>query len=182
MVTKMKHKLEIFFDYACPYCLQGHRHLTELIPDYPEIDMVWHPCESHPRPDRFGPHSDLCIQGYFFAVENGVDIWAYHDRMYRAALKEHVNIESIDELSDFVRDLVDADAFRLALRQGIYHKALAEANKLAFEYSGIWVVPAYRMEGCRLDAVEDVGVTKEQLRSFLLQQATLSGKFQSHSK
>lgn len=164
---KMKHTLEIFFDYACPYCFQAHRHLTELIPDYPDINILWHPCESHPRPERYGPHSDLCIQGYFFAAENGVNPWTYHEHMYRAALKEHIDIENIDTLSDYVSDILDAEAYRLALRQGTYGNALAEANALAFERSGVWVVPAYRLEGRKLDAVEDIGISKEQLRRFL---------------
>lgn len=157
----------MFFDYACPYCLRAHEYLTELMPQYPDVSVVWRPCEAHPRPDRYGPHSDLCIQGYFFARENGVDVLAYHDRMYRAALKDRIDIESIDVLTDSVRDLVDADAFRLALQQGTYQKALAESNQLAFERSGVWVVPAYRMEGRKIDAVENVGVSKEQLRRFL---------------
>lgn len=163
----MKHKLEFFFDYACPYCLQAQKHLMELMPDYPDLDIVWHPCESHPRPDRYGPHSDLCIQGYFFAVENGVDILAYHDRMYQAALKEHVDIENIDALTDYLSDIVNADAFRFVLRQGIYRRELKEANELAFKISGVWAVPAYRLEGSKIDAVEDVGISKEQLRHFL---------------
>ena len=163
----MKQELEIFFDYACPYCFQAHKYMTELIPESPHINIVWHPCESHPRPDRYGPHSDLCIQGYFFAMEQGVDPWAYHDRMYRAALKEHIDIENADILSDFVCDLVDGDAFRKVLSQGIYRRALAEANEFAFESSGVWVVPAYRMGNRKIDAVEDVGVSKEQLRRFL---------------
>ena len=87
--------------------------------------------------------------------------------MYRAALKDRIDIESIDVLTDSVRDLVDADAFRLALQQGTYQKALAESNQLAFERSGVWVVPAYRMEGRKIDSVENVGVSKEQLRRFL---------------
>lgn len=157
----------MFFDYACPYCLRAHEYLTELMPQYPDVSIVWRPCEAHPRPDRYGPHSDLCIQGYFFARENGADVLAYHNRMYRAALKDRIDIESIDVLTDSVRDLVDADAFRLALQQGTYQKALAESNRLAFERSGVWVVPAYRMEGRKIDAVENVGVSKEQLRRFL---------------
>ena len=163
----MKHKLEIFFDYTCPYCFRAHNNLTELISDYPDADIVWHPCEAHPRPESYGPHSDLCIQGYFFALENGVDIWAYHDRMYQATMKEHIDIESIDVLSEYVGDLVDADAFRLALQQGSYHSALDEVNELAYEKSGVWAVPAYRMEDRKLDAIENIGVTKEQLRLFL---------------
>ncbi len=157
----------MFFDYACPYCLRAHEYLTELMPQYPDVSVVWRPCEAHPRPDRYGPHSDLCIQGYFFVRENGADVLAYHDRMYRAALKDRIDIESIDVLTDSVRDLVDADAFRLALQQGTYQKALAESNRLAFERSGVWVVPAYRMEDRKIDSVENVGVSKEQLRRFL---------------
>ncbi|WP_195201002.1 DsbA family protein [Faecalispora jeddahensis] len=163
----MKQELEVFFDYACPYCLRAHEYLTELMPQYPDVSVVWRPCEAHPRPDRYGPHSDLCIQGYFFVRENGADVLAYHDRMYRAALKDRIDIESIDVLTDSVRDLVDADAFRLALQQGTYQKALAESNRLAFERSGVWVVPAYRMEDRKIDSVENVGVSKEQLRRFL---------------
>lgn len=163
----MKHTLEVFFDYICPFCFRAHQYLKELIPDYPEIDILWHPCESHPRPERFGPHSDLCIQGYFFAKEKGIDSWTYHDRMYQAAQKERINIEDIDVLSDYVRDMMDAEAFRKALRQGTYSKMLADSNDLAYERSGVWAVPAYRMEGYKLDAAENIGVTKEQLRSFL---------------
>ncbi len=161
------HKLEVFFDYACPYCYKAHGYLTELIPDYPDIKIIWRPCESHPRPDRYGPHSDLCIRGYFYAVENSADILSYHDRMYTAALKEKVNIEDIDVLSDYVSDLVDVHAFSQALRQGSYSDTLTEANRLAFELSGVWAVPAYRMEGHKVDAIEDVGVSKEQLRKLL---------------
>jgi predicted DsbA family dithiol-disulfide isomerase len=163
----VKHELEVFFDYICPFCFQAHKYLTELVPDYPDVDIVWHPCESHPRPERYGPHSDLCIQGYFHAMENGVDTWAYHDRMYRAVHKEHIDIEDIDALSDFVRDLVDADSFRLALQQGTYARSLAEVNDLAYEHSDVWVVPAYRLDGRKLDATTNVGITKEQLRRFL---------------
>lgn len=163
----MKHKLDVFFDYICPYCFRAHKYLAELIPDYPEVEVIWHPCESHPRPERFGPHSDLCIQGYFFTVDNNVDIWAYHNSMYEAALKKGIDIEDIDTLTEFVSDLVDADAFRQALHQGIYQRMLVESNELAFEQSGVWVVPAYRLEDRKLDAVENIGITKDQLRSFL---------------
>lgn len=159
--------LDVFFDYACPYCMRAHGWLKELLPAYPQVKVQWHPCESHPRPDRYGPHSDLCIQGYFFAADHGVDLWAYHDRMYQAALKEQVNVESVDALSHSVRDLLDAEAFRQALRQGTYRQALEDANTLAYDQSDVWVVPAYRTNGRKLDPVEDVGVSKEQLRRFL---------------
>jgi len=31
-------KLEVFFDYACPYCLRGHEDLLELLPQYPQVE------------------------------------------------------------------------------------------------------------------------------------------------
>jgi rubrerythrin len=83
----MNEKMEIFFDYTCPYCLRGHEYLLELISDY-RIEPVWCPCEAHPHPESYGPHSDLCIQGMFYALEQEVDMWAYHEIMYRAALKD----------------------------------------------------------------------------------------------
>ena len=164
----MKRELHIFFDYICPYCLEAHKHLMELIPDCLDVTIVWHPCESHPRPDRYGPHSDLCIQGYFYAVDKGIDILEYHERMYQAAQREHVNIEDIAVLSEYVSDLVDADDFRLSLQLGTYRSKLDESNKLAFENSGVWAVPAYRMGALKLDAVENVGVSKEQIRHLLM--------------
>lgn len=146
---------------------EGYEYLKELIPDYPDITFVWQPCESHPRPDRHGPHSDMCIQGFFYAVDHGADILEYHERMYQAALKERINIESIDVLTEYISDLVDADDFRRSLQLGTYCGKLDESNKCAFEKSGVWAVPAYRMGVFKLDAVENVGVTKEQLRQLL---------------
>ena len=163
----MKQTLEVFFDYACPFCLKGHKNLMEVIADFTDIDIAWHPCESHPRPDSYGPHSDLCIQGYFFAAEYGVDIWKYHERMYQAALIDRIDIEDSKVLSQYVSDIVNADAFEHALRKGRYRKDLEEANELAFIHSGVWAVPAYRMGGEKLDAVENIGITIEQLQRFL---------------
>ncbi len=160
-------QLEVFFDYACPFCLRGHEYLGDLRPLYPQIEIIWRPCEAHPRPERYGPHSDLCIQGMFFALYHGADIWAYHDRMFKAALKDRINIEDIDALSDHVRDLLDADAFRKALQNGEYARIQQDANRYAFEQSGVWAVPSYRLNGRKLDSIEGIGVTKEQLADFM---------------
>jgi len=163
----MKNELHVFFDYICPFCLKAHNYLKELMPEYPDLPIVWHPCESHPRPERYGPHSDLCIQGYFYAIDHGVNSLDYHDRMYQATFKDHVNIEDVDALGDYVCDMVDSNDFKQSIRQGTYLKKLAESNKLAFEHSGVWAVPAYRMGDLKLDAVENVGVNKEQMRQIL---------------
>ena len=162
-------KLEVFFDYACPFCLKGHEHLKELLARYPDIEVVWRPCEAHPRPERYGRHSDMCIQGLFYAMDNDVDLWGYHDHMYNAAVKERVNIEDPEVVAGHVHGLLDPIAFLNALQNDTYAKAVSDTNDYAYEQSGVWAVPAYRMEGRKLDSIEDVGVTKAQLDSFLMQ-------------
>jgi len=161
------YKLEVFFDYVCPFCLKGHGYLAELHSLYPEIEIAWCPCEAHPRPESYGLHSDLCIQGMFFALDHSVDIWAYHERMYNAAVKDRINIEDINVLADCVQGLLDTDAFRKSLQNGEYAKVLEDANDYAYEQSGVWAVPSYRMNGRKLDAAEGIGITKEQLAKFM---------------
>jgi len=160
-------RLEVFFDYACPYCLKGHGYLAELLPRFPDIEVIWRPCEAHPRPERYGPHSDLCIQGMFYALEQGVDIWEYHERMYTAALKDGVNIEDADVLAGRVRGLLEYTDFLAEMMSGKYKKAVTEANVYAWGQCGLCAVPSFRMDGQSLNAVEDAGVTKQQLMAFL---------------
>lgn len=161
------HKLEVFFDYSCPFCLKGHTYLTELYQLYPQIEVVWCPCEAHPRPEVHSPHSDLCIQGMFFAQDHGVDIWDYHDRMYQAAVKDRLDLEDIDVLANSVEGLLDPDAFRKSLQCGEYAKIQLDGNEYAFGKNGVWAVPSYRMNGKKLDSIEGVGITKEQLAAFM---------------
>lgn len=78
----MKMSLEIIFDYACPYCYQAHLYLKEIHEEYPELQMVFTPCEAHPRPERWGNHSDLALKGMHYCLDHGIDIWAYHNRIY----------------------------------------------------------------------------------------------------
>lgn len=167
MQTMKSRTMEVFFDYACPYCLKGHEYLLEIIGNHPDITLDWQPCEAHPRPETHGPHTDLCARGMFFARDHGVDLWAYHGRVYRLALVDRIDIEDIDALAQGLADLLDADDFRTALRSGTYFEELDRSNRHAYEESGVWAVPAYRMNGQKLDAVEGVGVRKEQLEAFM---------------
>ena len=160
-------KLEVFFDYICPYCLKGHEYLRELLPKHTDVEVVWRPCEAHPRPERYGRHSDLCIQGLFFAMDNCADIWEYHERMYNAAIKDRVNIEDPKVVAGHVHGLLDPEALLNTLQNDAYEKAVSEANDYAYEQQGVWAVPAYRMDGRKLDSIEDVGVTKAQLEAFI---------------
>ena len=160
-------KLEVFFDYACPYCLRAYEYLMALLPQHPDIEVVWRPCEAHPRPETYGPHTDLCVRGMFYARDHGVNLEAYHQRIFAAALTKREDIEDPEVIAKNVSTLMDADALATALREGAYEAELAKANAYAYEESGVWAVPAYRMGDRKLDAVENVGVKKSQLQAFL---------------
>jgi predicted DsbA family dithiol-disulfide isomerase len=163
---------EMFFDYTCPFCKKGYEYLEELIAEdadlFTDIKIEWHPCEAHPRPESYGLHSDLCIQGMYFAEDAGADIWRYHTRMFDAALVSQINIEDASVLAEFVSDIVDAEAFTEALTSGRYKERGQVGNDYAYKTSGVWVVPSFRLNGKELNAVENVGVTKEELRTFCL--------------
>lgn len=163
----MSRVLEVFFDYACPYCGQAHVMLMELLRERPGVEVRWRPCEAHPRPERYGPHSDLCIRGMFFARSRGEDLARYHRRAYELALGRRVDVEDPAALAGALADVTDGPGLMAALAAGEYEAELARANAYAYEDSGVWVVPAYRMDGRRLDATEDVGVTAGQLKAFL---------------
>lgn len=163
-------KLEVFFDYACPFCLKGYNSLMALLPAHPELTISWCPCEAHPRPEQHGPHSDLCIQGMYYVMAHGGDLDAYHERMFRAALTDRINIEDAAVLAAYVKDLVDEKAFLDALKSGLYKEIQEKGNDYAYTDSGVWAVPSFRMNGKKLDAVEGVGVTKEALDQFLKEQ------------
>jgi predicted DsbA family dithiol-disulfide isomerase len=160
-------RLEVFFDYSCPFCFRGYKFLTELLPDFPNIEVVRKPCEAHPRPEFVPHHSDLCIQGMYYAADNGVDLAAYDERLYALAQNRQNNIEDIDLLANGVADILDADGFRDALNTGKYREIQLRGNDYAYEESGVWAIPSYRMDGRRLDSVEGVGVTRDMLESFL---------------
>lgn len=162
--------LDVFFDYACPYCYRAHALLKAILPAFTDVSPIWHPCEAHPRPESYGPHSDLCIRGFFYAQAQGVDAWAYHDRVFDALYTRRVNIESADALAAAMAGMLDTDAFRRALIGGAYAAELANSNDLAYARCGVWVVPAYRLDGRPLDAAEDIGVTKDQLLRLLTEQ------------
>ncbi|MDR0817164.1 MAG: DsbA family protein [Clostridiales Family XIII bacterium] len=163
--------LKIFFDYSCPFCRKAYEYLVELVAEdgdlFSDIGIEWHPCEAHPRPDSYGPHSDLCIRGMYFAEDAGADIWQYNARMFDAVFVSHIDIEDAAALAEFVSDIVDAEAFKEALTSGRYEDRLQAGNDYAYKVSGVWAVPSYRLDGEELNAIENVGVTKEELRSLI---------------
>lgn len=44
-------KVDVYFDYACPFCYIGLSELAKIMPEFPQIELVWCPAEAHPRPE-----------------------------------------------------------------------------------------------------------------------------------
>jgi predicted DsbA family dithiol-disulfide isomerase len=159
--------MQIFYDYECPFCKKGYEHLLEFIGDHPEIDIEWRPIESHPRPENHPPHTDLAGQSYYIAKELGVDMPAFHKTMFQAVAAERQNVEKVEVLCEILKNLVDTAKFRAILESKKYAKQIDENNDLAYEKSGVWFVPAFRLNGKKLDAQGGIGVNREALRDFL---------------
>ncbi|MDR0435012.1 MAG: DsbA family protein [Gracilibacteraceae bacterium] len=160
-------KLEVFFDYACPFCLQGHELLTELLRLYPDLEVEWRPCEAHPRPEQYGRHSDLCARAMYFALEQGADMDEYHRRMYRAALIDEADIEKVGAIQAATAGLLDQAGLADALGSGLYGDRLRENNRQAWEVCDFPAVPSFRLGGGLLPSKLGIGVSKEELAAFL---------------
>ena len=102
-----------------------------------------------------------------------MELTEYHRRMYRAAVTEHMDIEDIWVISELIDGLLDSDTFRIAMLQGAYIDELSENNRLAWETYDFPAVPSYRMNGQMLKSIPGVGVSKQQLDSFIKQNQQL---------
>ena len=159
-------KMQVFYDYECPYCKTGYEYLMEQIGSYPNIEIEWIPVEAHPRPEDCHPHTDLACQGYYIAEELGADIHAFHSAMYQAVAIEKQNVEKPEVLCKILEGIVDTGKFRTILESGKYAKQVEKNNDLAYEKNGVWYVPAFRMDGKKLDAKGSLGITPEELKKF----------------
>ena len=140
-------KLEVFFDYNCPYCLKGHEQLLQLLPEHHGLEVIWHPCEINVYKKETGKETDLCQQALFFAMDCKVDLWSFHKKIYDLIFFDKVNTKEIDVLTIALRDLLDASTLRQALESGKYINNVMESNNFAFNVIGVHVVPTYRVDG-----------------------------------
>ncbi|MCL2043311.1 MAG: DsbA family protein [Treponema sp.] len=159
--------MQFFFDYECPYCKTGYEYLLDEIGNHSDIAIEWRPIESHPLPEDHPPHTHLACQSYYIAKELDADMSAFHAAMYQSIAIERQNVEKTEVLCNILKGIVDTEKFRAILDSGKYAKQVDENNDLAYEKSGVWFVPAFRMDGKKLDAQGGVGITPEELREFL---------------
>ncbi len=160
-------QMDVYFDYGCPYCLQAFAYMHELAQKYKKIILNFIPVEAHPRPEEHGLHTDLCAQAMYVAQDMGIDIWEFHSLMFKAAINDDVNIESAGVLSEALSKLMNKKKCFDALQNGVYEAQVEANNRRAYEQNGVWAVPAFRMNGKKLDAKEGVGITFQMLDDFM---------------
>ena len=145
-------------------------YLSELLPKYPNAEILWKPVEAHPRneePDR-RPYVDLLVQGCLYIQETGGDVLLFTQRIFKAHFEENSNVEDVSVLVKCAAEsgVADVTAFETALKNGKYEKAMLAANDYAYEQKGVWAVPTFVCGDIRLDSVCGVGITKQQLDEF----------------
>jgi 2-hydroxychromene-2-carboxylate isomerase len=126
--------------------------------------------EAHPRPEDHPPHTDLCVQAYYIAVELGADMEAFHKAMFQAVAGERQNVEKPEVLAAILKDLADSGRFLEILKSGKYASQVNENNDLAYESKGVWFLPAFRSldnPGVTLDAKGGIGVSGDEIKAFL---------------
>jgi len=159
--------LEVFYDYLCPFCFKGHELLKKLAPDYPEIEIVWRACEAEPVRTPGSSYGSLLLRGFYFARAHGACLWEYNALAYEITHRSRVDIGDLNSVAEALSGLLDAEAFRREIGGGAYFRELGEANSLAYDKYGVWTIPAYRMDGRRLDSRLGLGVSEKQLAGFL---------------
>ncbi len=164
-------KVTVFYDYSCPFCYRAHLELKKLLPEFPNLEIDWVPTEAHPRPEG-GIHTDLMMQGFLYAKSIGADLMKYNDIMYNACQVKRIKFDDVDLIAEEASGLINADDLKQAITSGRFSGAQMQMNDFAYEENNVWVLPAYRsgenLEK-RLDAAAGVGVTAEEIRSFLIQ-------------
>ena len=160
-------KIQVFFDYECPHCKRGFEYFTAQIHNMSDLEIELIPIESHPLPENHFPNTNLACQSYYIAKELGADMESYHAAMFKAASTDRQDVSKIDVLCAVLKGIVDSAKLRSMLSSGKYAKQIDENNDLAYEKSGVWYVPAFRMNDKKLDAKGGIGVTPDELKEFL---------------
>lgn len=160
--------IELFFDYACPYCYKGHKNLLDLLESYPQLDITWRPCEAHPRPEHTSIHSDMTIQGMYYIRDHQGDIWKYHELAYEAVFENHSDISDLDNLAAMAAQCkVNPDDFKKSLLENRYATEVTDGNYYAWGEKGLNAVPSYLSGSHFIGSHDGVLVTKHELDEFL---------------
>ncbi|MDO4169088.1 MAG: DsbA family protein [Lachnospiraceae bacterium] len=167
-----KRKLTVYFDYICPYCYRGLTDLMDLLPQFPDLSVEWIPCEAHPRPERMWIYSDIASQAMLYIQEYSGDLIQFHKKIFYAHFKDHKRIDDIKLLAKIGEDCgASYQEIENALNARVYAQRVEANNDLVWEQLKFAAVPCYELDGRMLRSIEDVIISKERLKKFLMADA-----------
>ncbi len=144
----MSKQIEAIFDFLCPYCYKGIGEFMDIIPDFPDVEVIWRPCESHPRPEFARQHSDLANAAFFYLRDAGGDLSAFINKVYKACFVDKKRIDDADLLASIASECGgDKDEAYKAVTDGRYADEVNKANIYAWDELKLNAVPSYICEG-----------------------------------
>lgn len=161
-------ELTVYFDYICPYCYRGVMDLMDLLPEFPDIHVNWVPCEAHPRPERMSIYSDTASQAMLSVQEQGGDVMKFHKLVFEAYFINHQRIDDPVLLTRLSGQCgVNRAKVLVDLSDNRYAKEVLANNELVWGEKAFFAVPDYEAADASLNSIEDVMISKEELRKFL---------------
>lgn len=144
----MSRKIDVYYDFTCPYCYQGLQEFDEILADYPDVEPVWHPCEAHPRPEFAEVHSDLAAQVLIYLQEHALDTKTFNDLVYKAHFEDKLRIDDTDLLADLASKAgaVREDVIDL-LKENRNAKKVLDNNQKVWQDLAFDAVPSFVLEG-----------------------------------
>ena len=161
-------KIEVFFDYTCPYCYRGVTEFMELLEKMPELTPVWVPCEAHPRPEAAAVHSDVASQAmYSLEAQNG-DLAKFHMLVFKAHFKDQMRIDDPEFLSELAAECGGSEEKTLEdLDRGVYAGRIQDNNRRVWMELAFEAVPSYKMGEKTIGSGGGLLVPAEKLEHFM---------------
>lgn len=190
-------KIEVFFDYTCPFCYIGLHHLEEVMKNHSNVEVLWRGCEAHPRPEARTKFPDLkpfweetiepLGKEAGLTLNHPMSPIPRSDKAFigmRYLLAQGLDVTSYHKnifKAVFVdgKDIEDEEvlldcAKELKINSEQFLLELKEkvteqeeANRYAYIENKVEAVPTLISKGERLDAKLGVGIGKEEIEMFL---------------
>lgn len=144
----MQRKIEVYFDFTCPYCYKGLKEFEDILKEQNNVEVVWYPCEAHPRPEFAKVHSDLAAQVMIFLQERGLDTKKFKDLVFHAHFEDALRIDDIDLLSAFAKESgADEIEVKELLTANRYADKVVANNQKVWADLALDAVPSYILDG-----------------------------------
>ena len=165
-------KVEVYFDYTCPYCNQGIQEFFEILEKYPEVEVDWTPAEVSPYPEEVPVHTDKAIQVMYSVKEQGGDVDLFQKRMFEDCFEKEQKVDDLDVLTEAaVQCGADKEQVLKDLEEERYVKQVCDNGIKAWEELELEAVPSYRIGEEILGSAGGVLVDKDELETFIREKA-----------